>query len=419
MTITMRRAFVLACVAATLAGCGPAASPQDGTRPGVKAVTFGDDLAFLRGHVNTIVLSDKAGQAKVAVVGPWQGRVMTSTAEGDKGPSFGWINRELISSGKTLKHINPYGGEDRIWLGPEGGQFSIYFPPGATFEYAHWQTPPAIDTEPFQTVSADSDRALFRRRVELTNYSGTKLDVEIAREVRLLTPAAVKVQFGLDVPKSVKTVAYESANSLTNRNTFPWTKKTGMLSVWILGMYVASPANTVVVPFVKGPEDKLGKIVTDDYFGKVPAERLKIDHGRGVIYFKADAKYRSKIGLSPKRAKKILGSYDAANHALTLVTYTKPKGVTDYVNSLWKLQEHPFAGDAVNSYSDGLDKDGKQLMGAFYEIESSSPAAALKPGQTLTHVHTTAHFVGPEADLDKLARKALGVGLAEIKAAIK
>jgi hypothetical protein len=26
-----------------------------------------------------------------------------------------------------VPHINVFGGEDRFWLGPEGGQFSIFF----------------------------------------------------------------------------------------------------------------------------------------------------------------------------------------------------------------------------------------------------------------------------------------------------
>ena len=78
---------------------------------------------------------------------------MTSTAGGDAGLSFGWINRELIASGKLQPHINVFGGEDRFWLGPEGGQFSIFFAKGAKFELADWFTPAAIDTLPFQVVS--------------------------------------------------------------------------------------------------------------------------------------------------------------------------------------------------------------------------------------------------------------------------
>jgi hypothetical protein len=44
-----------------------------------------------------------------------------------------WVNRELIASGKIAQHMNAVGGEDRIRLDPEGGQFSIFFAPGVPY----------------------------------------------------------------------------------------------------------------------------------------------------------------------------------------------------------------------------------------------------------------------------------------------
>ena len=78
-----------------------------------------------------------------------QGRVLTSTAQGDDGLSFGWINRDLIASGERQEHMNAFGGEDRFWLGPEGGQYSIYFAPGTSFTLNNWYVPAEIDWDPF------------------------------------------------------------------------------------------------------------------------------------------------------------------------------------------------------------------------------------------------------------------------------
>jgi len=53
-----------------------------------------------------------------------QGRILTSSANGEDGYSFGWLNYNLIASGKFLPHCNNFGGEDRffclniIWLKP-------------------------------------------------------------------------------------------------------------------------------------------------------------------------------------------------------------------------------------------------------------------------------------------------------------
>jgi hypothetical protein len=84
---------------------------------------------------------------------------------------------------------------------------------------------------------------------------------------------------------------------------------------------------------------------------------------------------------------------------------------------MWQIQDAPFAGDVVNSYNDGPPAPGAKPLGPFYELETSSPAAALAPGASLVHRHRTLHLVGDEAALDRVARKVLGTGLAEIAAA--
>ena len=383
----------------------------------VFAATFSDDVAFLRKHTETVVLSDGAGAAQVAVVPAWQGRVMTSTAAGGGGASFGWLNRELIASGKVQAHINVFGGEDRFWLGPEGGQFSIFFAPGATFELADWQTPAAIDTIPYTLVRKTADRAKFAAAFALTNYSGTRFEVKVDREVSLLSAAQAWKEIGVVPLPSVSVVAYETDNRITNAGQQPWRKETGLLSIWILGMFIPSPNTTIVVPINSGSDAELGKKVTSDYFGSVPPARLVVKDS--VIFFSGDGQFRSKIGVSPRRGRGVLGSYDAGNGVLTIVQFTQPDGVTDYVNSLWKLQENPFAGDAANTYNDGPPAPGAKPLGPFYELESSSPAAALEPGKSLTHVHRTVHLSGPENALDAVAKTALGVSLAEIRAALK
>ena len=399
-------------LALLVAGCGqPQATPQ------ATGITFKDDVAFLQKHGGVVVLSDPSGLAQVAVVPALQGRVMTSTAEGPEGMSFGWINRDLLASGKTLEHFNPYGGEERLWLGPEGGQFSIYFAKGAPFDLAHWYVPPAIDTEPFNILCKEPSWVLFNQRFQVTNYSGTKFDVDIRRQVRVLPAAEAWKLLGVAPAPGVRMVAYESANTITNAGKEPWRKDTGLLSVWILGMFNPSPATTVVIPISGGePDSELGPPVKDDYFGKVPADRLVVKNN--VVYFSADGQCRSKIGVSPKRVKPILGSYDATNRVLTLVQFTLPAGAADYVNSAWEIQKNPYAGDVANSYNDGPPAPGKKPMGPFYELESSSPAAALEPGKSLEHVHRTIHLRGEEKDLDAIARKTLGVSLQEITTAL-
>jgi hypothetical protein len=397
-----------------LQGCSPEPA-EPGTESSSNPETFGEDVSFLSQHVDTEVLQSEDGQAKIAVVGAYQGRVMTSTTAGDGGPSFGWINYTHIKSGKMVPHINVFGGEDRFWLGPEGGQYSIFFKEGNPYDLEHWQTPPFIDTIPYTLAKKTSSSLVYEKEAEFVNKSGRSFKVRIDRTISMLNAADVEKLLGTAPPKGVQSVAYASDNKLTNKGDEAWTKKTGLLSIWILGMFKPGAYTTVVVPFKAGSEEERGPKVNDAYFGKVPADRLVVKDD--VLFFKGDGEYRSKIGLSPQRAKAFCGSYDPAAKVLTLVHLTIPEGAVDYVNSMWEDQKEPFAGDVVNSYNDGPPAPGKKALGPFYELESSSPALALKPGESASHVHTTIHFQGDEAGLDALAQKVLGVDLKTIQEA--
>ncbi|MGA2673126.1 MAG: DUF6786 family protein [Terracidiphilus sp.] len=88
--------------------------------------SFGEVVSFVNRHSKLHVLSNVRSGASIAVWPAMQGRVLTSTAGGPEGLSFGWVNHELIASGEIRQHVNAVGGEDRIWLGPEGGQYSIF-----------------------------------------------------------------------------------------------------------------------------------------------------------------------------------------------------------------------------------------------------------------------------------------------------
>jgi len=151
-------------------------------------------------------------------------------------------------------------------------------------------------------------------------------------------------------------------------------------------------------------------VVKSDYFGPVPKDRLVV--GNDAVRFRGDGNYRSKIGISRERAKPVAGSIDRAAGVLTLVHFTMPEDPTKYpyVNNAWNLpQKQPFVGDVFNSYNDGPPEPGKPALGGFYELESLSPAAELATGKSLTHVQSIFHVEGSVADLESVAKAALGI----------
>ena len=375
-----------------------------------KKGTYGYDVAFLeKNKIEVEELSDGEGVARVLLAPGYQGRVMTSSANGHEGVSFGWINHALIESGEVSKQFNPVGGEERFWFGPEGGPFSVYFEQGKEQVFENWNVPALIDTEPFEIKARDEHSVTFVKEASLQNASGTEFKIGIERTVRLLSPDDLSSFFKIPFSnQAFDVVAYQSDNTISNRGEEAWTKDGGLLSIWMLCMFTPSPAVTVFIPF---EQDGEGPVVNDDYFGKVPSDRLIIDDG--VVYFKIDGAYRSKIGIPPGRAKELCGSYDSEGKVLTLLWGSLPSGGHSYVNSRWGHQDDPFDGDAINAYNDGPVDDGT-IMGPFYEIETSSPGAELQPGELLTHTQVVVHVQGREEELARLVEQLFNLDLDDI-----
>jgi hypothetical protein len=365
--------------------------------------TFGYDYEILKKDSTTVLLEN--GNQMVVLVGSYQARVMTSSSDGMNGFSYGWINHQQIQSGELTPHMNAFGGEERFWLGPEGGQFSVYFKPGETFTFENWQTPAIIDTETYPLVQKEKHHAQFLKEFNVRNYSGTDFEVSLDRKIQLLSQQQAEAFLGISL-ENVRWVGYQTENILTNIGSEDWNKDTGVLSIWLLGMMKASPKNTVIIPFQIGQE----KFINDSYFGKISSDRLILKDG--LLFFKADAEARGKIGIPPQALIPLAGSFDSENRVLTLIQF-EYEGDRDYVNSMWEIQKEPYQGDALNAYNDGKNDLGKQ-MGKFYELESSSPAKALKRGESVKHVQRTYHLEGELEDLNLISKQVLGLDLNDL-----
>ncbi len=416
MIVSKNRLFALTMTATLfVAGCNNGQVEKESTPEKYAQGTFGYDLGFLREHDSLIVLQADGGKAKVVVSPKYQAKVFTSTADGDKGQSFGWIHYKAFT-GPVDPHMNGYGGENRIWLGPEGGKYSLFFPKGKTMEFANWKTPAAFDTEAWKVTKRDTTSVSLQKDMQLENYAGSSLSLSVARDVVIMNRAEIDDMLQSQ-DTALKVVGYQTTNVLTNTGTEAWTEKTGMPCIWMLDMFNPSPSTVIVIPHKRGAVKGRAaanageKVATTDYFGEIPADRIRIDSS--TVFFKADGKSRGKLGIHPQYAMPRAGSYDAQNKVLTLTIFdTDSSG--KYLNQEWKTTKPPFSGDAVNAYNDGPLADGSQ-MGPFFEIESVSPAAFLAPGQSLSHRHMVFHFTGDEAALDKVSQRWLGVSLTRIK----
>ena len=161
----------------------------------IRANSFKADYDFLLKYIEIILLEEEKGNGKLAISPSLQARVMTTTANGWSGKGYGWINKKHFISGDTLENINIYGGEERLWFGPEGGQYSIFFKKDAAFSLDNWYTPRLIDLEPFDLIEKTSKYAIFSKTAKLKNYADFIFSFNIKRTISVLSKNEINSVF--------------------------------------------------------------------------------------------------------------------------------------------------------------------------------------------------------------------------------
>jgi hypothetical protein len=424
-------------------------------------MTFEETKRLLEAHgLRTLVLLQPEGEGCLLIAPDLSGKLMAVSVDGPKGENFGFVNEKAISNRGKDPQFNAYGGALRWWIGPEGGQYGVAFPPGTKeFNLSSWYISEEYNGKPFEIAypkESEGIAALMGAECRIQNASGTRFHIGVSCRISLIdTPyarglgdnppprqglkSAARNSGAVPILQIQKTdsvnrgrplrklshLGYLCETAFQNLSDEPMRKETGLLSIWLLGMYLPSAETSVIIPFEKNGS---GRIVTDTYFSPdgLTSDRLLINKKAGYLLFRADGKERSKIGISRARASTTIGnmrahggaplqhpdasssvrahggaplhlsragastalaSIDFLRNLLTLWRFPVQRRMP-YVNSLWEWQKRPYSGDVINSYND----DGK--IGNFYELECSSPALALAPGERASFPLEIHHFSG-------------------------
>ncbi|MEM9260234.1 MAG: DUF6786 family protein [Bacteroidota bacterium] len=366
------------------------------------SATYQQDLDLLKRRTPIIELVGENPSARVLISPSFQGRVMTSTYGGLDGKPNGWFDRNKLAAGE-----GPYaglGGEDRVWIGPLGSQFSFYYQQLEPLDEDNWLVPPAMETDPFELVSSTPTAMSVRGEMALTNFKGTKFKLRVDREVSLLDHDAIEKNLGISLPKQVASVAFRSENRLTNTGDEAWSKQTGLATLLSMGMYPGTDSTTVLIPL----PDSVSLDDIFQYFAPLGQDRLSITDG--ILHLRTDGRLRSKIGIPRQLAPPVYGSYVADEQRLTIVRYRQTNDSL-YFNSNATVQANPFHGEVIPVYNNGPLSDQVAPEASFYEMESAAALQGLAPGGSLWHFHEVYHFGGPKAELTKLVKAALGAEL--------
>ncbi|MEM0994515.1 MAG: DUF6786 family protein [Bacteroidota bacterium] len=362
--------------------------------------TFGYDLARLQAIEGLEVLED--GDAMIAVSGPFQARILTSTAKGKTGSSYGWVNFGLIEKdthGVTMAYL---GGESRMWFAPEWGPNALFFPKGVEQVSSNMLAPAALNNNKFKEISRKDNTLNFGGELQITNNNGYTFDLAVERSISLLSDAAIAQALNITLSEQLAAVGFSASTIVKNMGRDTFSRDSGLIAIWELGCMLTSPDNRVIIPLREATDS------ITEYFTPI-AERVRIKDG--VVYYKADALGINKIGIPPQYAKNVMGSYDPSKQLLNIVTFSFERD-RFYVNSV-PDNTTPYQGDVINIFNGVLDETAQI---PFYEFESSSSAKELQPQQTMQHRQTTYHFEGEKAVLNEIAQKVLGVSLDEIPA---
>jgi len=338
------------------------------------------------------------------------GRVMSCTFDALRSDALGWIGVEAIQRGAVNPVFNNFGGEERIWFGPEGTQFGLHFA-DKTQTFAAYRVQPAMSSLPYTLIrqSPQRDFLVMHSRVELSNLLGTNFTLDVERTVRLVEVSP----YHLGVDGSIETVGFQSETLITNIGSRSIGPETGFLSCWTPGIHPNGAGRFVVMPFRAAEPREMGEPVLRDYFknfclgGQFPAERWWVGHDHAVL--RSDGTCRVKVSLSPKRALNRIGSISVDGTELIINDFDLYPELP-YVAAFWRevSPEGVLQGEAVSSYIDGPDEKGNRA-GDFYELETLSPALQLKPGESLAHRNRLVHLRGRSDHIDVIAQRFLNV----------
>ena len=358
------------------------------------------------------VLAGRDAQCKVLVCPELAGRVLGTTSGGENGAFGGFIDAQAFQEG--MKDIwDNWGGEERYWVAPEGGQFGLMFKDQCEC-FAHYDVQEGINRTPYQVleVSPQAKSLTMRCRMHLKNKLGTRFHLEVTRRITVLDDCPYSNGCG----DAVRFVGFQSESSLLNIGERPFARETGTLAHWHLGQFLVGDHLIGIVPFC--PDDRAAPPVREDYFkdfcvgGAMPANRYRLLNNCAL--FKADGKVRSKIGQNRSRATGRLGSYNLETNELILLDYDFYPQL-DYAASYWYEQPQPYDGDVISFSAEGPARPGGP-PGRCYELEALSPALLLTPGESFTWRTRTLHLAGRAVTTASICQRFLGPNIGQLAA---
>jgi len=356
--------------------------------------TYKDDLLALTKLTKIVELTSSDNQSRVCVCPEYQGRVITSTSNGLGGISNGWINRDKLKN-KYEGNGSDLGGEDRVWIGPLGSQYSFYYQQIQPLSEKNWKVPACMNEEAYKILTSSENEISMEKTMELTNYLGNTLKINLKRNIKILEKDQIERNLQIQIPNQIKSVAYESSHTLKNTDSLKWNKEKGLAAIWSLGMFEGEDNCNTLISL---PHNIKVKDI-NKYLGDIDSTRVYIHNN--TLTFKTDGKWRSKIGIPAKCSPSLFACIKPQSKTLTIIQYQQTNDSL-YFNSNPKIQNTPYDGEIIQVYNHGNMDYTTSNQNSFFELESTSAMKELAPNETIQHYHRVYHFTGEIQDLTRI-----------------
>lgn len=339
------------------------------------------------------------------------GRVLCTGIDGLEGETESYILPDEIRKGHRPSGPggtwNNFGGEERVWLAPEGGRFSLFFPEGEAQTMDTYTVPEPLNSTRFQTVegSESRDSVTCMASISLTSVRGTVYEIRMIRRVRLLEGSPFSMGYG----DRVRVVGFETSTTVFNAGDAAWTRETGAPAIWTLGQFKAGKRRIVVVPYRRGQTGSDQDAVSTENFrllnpGGTQGLTAYFRVDQQCVLFRVNGGAQTKLEFPHKTATGRIGAVDLAHPVLTIVE-SRVYPELDYVAG-YAL---PYSGDPYDGgASSSFVLSRESTIPPFFEMESCSPALFLQPGESYEHVSRTYHIRGPLGPLRSICHRHLG-----------
>ena len=373
------------------------------TESEAKVRKISDVVKVLKESGNEPIVLKGKDQNKVVIVTPeLVGRVLCTGLDGVEGNTESYIDENQIRKGATKSEPagkwSSFGGEERIWFAPEGGKFGLFYRQNKAQDFPNYLVPEPLNSTQYKVIENPSNgkSVTFSAPIQLVNYQGTSLNLEVVRKVEILESCP----YTLGLSDKIESVGFETNTWVKNTGDQPFTRQEGAVGVWTLGQFPAKQNSVIMVPFRSGSDSALGPVLNTEYFNTDMIDTTKAPSGhsyddywkvaKNVALVKASGSVQTKIEMNPKRAMGKLASVDLKNSGMTIVEFRMYPELA-YTASYWL----PYDGDPYDGASISVFVLSKEVgVPPFYELEVISPALFLQPNEQYRHISRTYHLRG-------------------------